>query len=375
MSLEASLRQVLDALAPRLPEVLVPDRSLAAMGPMTARLPLSLTRFFGFERRIDEPAGDADLLLCVSPYGRERAILADRCDGLRLPAAFWREPAWRHIRLFARQWAEPESALHPRVLNMWLELDTGGRELPLPSVFFGVVPESGTARPGRESGWIGEVAVPALTGQSMPAAARRLLDACVDRLPGRAWLFQVGLMLGRPDAGLRLCVRDMSAAEVPSYLRDLGWQGSVSEVRDLLEAVSPAVEAVDLDLDVGSELGPKVGLELPLRGWKRAQPEGDFARLLEILGRLGLCHGDAGEALRRFWFFAHEHQLPSAWPPALRQASAFLAGRFVSTLACGVHHVKVVCRPHAPPQAKAYLAVRHLWLRPATAPAPAQAGG
>jgi hypothetical protein len=375
-SARAALGELLAALEPRLPADLVPAGSRAVMRRLTARFPCSLTRLFGFERRIDQPTGGADFLLCISPYGQERGILADHPAAARLPARLWRQPVWRRIRAFARQWTQPGSLLDARILNMWLEFDTGGAALPLPSVFFGIAPAAGGRRRRREDERVVlEAALPLLAGLPLAAAVRRMLATAVDRLPAGASLFQVGLMSGRPESGLRLCIRGLRAAEVPRYLRDIGWPGPPAALRDLLHAVAGAVPAIDLDLDVGAEVGPNVGLECPLRGWRRAQPESDFPRLLEALGRLGLCRREAGLALGRCWFFVHEHQGAVSWPPALKRASADLGGRLVSTLACGVHHVKLTCRPDAAPTAKAYLAVRHLWLQPAPAAPAARAEG
>jgi len=61
---------------------------------------------------------------------------------------------------------------------------------------------------------------------------------------------------------------------------------------------------------------------------------------------------------------AHERLTPEIWPRDLLALSGFLGGRVHSVFARWLHHVKIVYQPGLPLQAKAYLAVYHMWLAP-----------
>jgi hypothetical protein len=120
------------------------------------------------------------------------------------------------------------------------------------------------------------------------------------------------------------------------------------------------VERIDLDIDAEDRILPKLGLECyPARG---------RAALLLLLGRLAdqkLCTAPKAEATAAWGGIATERANRAGWPNDLLEVSALLSGRYRSCFFRWLHHVKIVFEPGKPLHAKAYLAVRHLWLDPA----------
>ncbi len=335
------------------------------MARVARTLPGSLTRFFGFECRLAEGDSDADLLVCVSPYGRERELLATRGAAIGFPEDTWAEPGWEEVCAFAQAWRSEGSCLHRRVLNMWLEFDTepGSHASPVPSAFFGSVPlGAGGATGGRCQEWIAEVAVPMLTGRPLKKAVGQTLQRCLKALPMCAHIFQTGVMLARNTEAVRVCISGLQPAQVPAYLKTIGWQGRLEEVRSVVETLAQAVDRVDLDLDLGDGVSPAIGLECSYEPKCSPAENPRWSLLLEALQRLGVCAPSKAEALARFSGLQDEQSDEQCWPDQLLNASAFMEARYLSTLKRGVHHVKVTVEPGSVLRAKAYLSVKHLWV-------------
>jgi hypothetical protein len=144
------------------------------------------------------------------------------------------------------------------------------------------------------------------------------------------------------------------------YLLKVGWEGETADVEDQIENLSRNAERIDLDFDVDIAVMSKLGFE--------CYPALDRARLADFIGHFvsaGLCVEEKAQQLGRWCGLAHQSAPPSSgWPSGLQTASSLLGGRFHSTFIRWLHHVKAVYQAGFTPQAKAYLAVKHLWLSP-----------
>ena len=260
---------------------LIGPASIESILPIAAQLPGAITSFFGFECPLGSDEPRADFLVSVKTEGRP--ILAGLSQERRLPADFKIHPVWERVAQFASLWADPQSALHGRVHNMWLEFDIHDSPpaIPVPSVFFGALDGILCANAG--SDWLTEAALPALQ-PGLDSGTLRSVGRCIACLPSGAWIFQVGLMLARPAQVARLCIRGIAPAEVTGFLQAGGWQGPAVEVQALLDRFAPYSQRVDLDIDVATDLRPKIGLEC----YPEPFPAGR-ARLIDSMEEQGLC--------------------------------------------------------------------------------------
>jgi hypothetical protein len=154
-------------------------------------------------------------------------------------------------------------------------------------------------------------------------------------------------------------VRGISRTQIIEYLRALDYDTSSGQLHELLDLPGPLVERIDLDMDVADRVLPKIGLEV--------YPAADADAIHQFLNHLvscGLSTPAKAEALESWRGMAHERLTPEIWPRDLLALSSFLGGRVHSVFARWLHHVKIVYQPGFPLQAKAYLAVQHLWLAP-----------
>jgi hypothetical protein len=355
------------AVAPRVSGCLISPESLSNIRHIAALLPGAITDFFGFECELGVSDPTADFLVCCRASQGAPNVLSGQMPDRDLPALLANHPVWQRIRSFSTEWSTPESAVADRIHNIWLEFDVDGvpDSIPVPSVFIG--PENlQSANPAVDKSqmpercaWLTDSALPLLLGGELHPALKGQIARCLNLLPPGACMFQVGLMLSRPSSITRLCVRGVSRKQILEYLQGLDYDTSSGQLHALLELLSPMVERIDLDMDVGDRILPKIGLECYLPADTSA-----IHQFLNHLVSCGLSTPAKAEAIESWRGVAHERSNPEIWPRDLLALSGFLGGRAHSVFARWLHHVKIVYQPGLPLQAKAYLAVQHLWLAP-----------
>ncbi|WPL16503.1 hypothetical protein Thiowin_01459 [Thiorhodovibrio winogradskyi] len=347
------------------------DHVAAALGPLrvqgligaeardraavVARLiPAAACSFFGFECRLGEAADEADFLACIAGADPNRSHWA------AAGAPEGGDPVWERLAVFSRRWADPSESINTAVNNIWLEfdLDRPPATPAIPSLFLGSdALARGQAAPA-DHAWLIEAAE-ALTGSPMTPARRATLAPVLAALPEGADLFQFGMMLSRPRPILRLCLRGIPRAGLMPFLNAIDWPGDPQELARLLDRYGPLVDDIFLDLDAGSGIHAKLGLECYLDTGPE-QP----ARLQALLQRLdedGLVVASKRNALPAWYGITHEKWRPALWPADLarrERPSPRHSGVFLRT----IHHIKLTLDPPAPMSAKAYLACRFAWV-------------
>lgn len=362
VSLDQHLRVAVD---PRLPEALISPARLAAMHGLASAFPADISEFFGFECRLGDPRADADFLLCIKASEAGRAVMAGRVPGVEVAACFEPAPVWARIRAFAAAWADPESPFHKPIQNMWLEFDIDSDDVPtgVPSVFIGSDALQGGV--GKRSDWLIEQALPALRGAPLTEALAASLVEVLRVLPASGHIFQVGLMLSRPEAAdmLRICVRGLSVTEAGDFLAAVGVpEAQRPQLHAVLELAYASSASVDLDLDLCPTVGAKIGFECAFG--EDAETPQRITAFLDRLVEMGACLPAKRAALLAWRGGFHERTDPDAWPADLRARARSAGKSVVSMFMRWLYHIKLVYVPERPVEAKAYLAVRQAWITP-----------
>jgi hypothetical protein len=294
-----SLEESLLHLEPSL-ESLTSKESRKRLFALTSHFPDSLSSSFGFESRLLSAAGDVDFALHVTADKRE--VLAGLDSKSAFARTFGENPAWQRVLQFSRRWADPSSELHYLVADIWLEFDlcggvrSGGRDVPIPGLFFR--PTGPGLHPDTSSryDWLLERALPILMEEAPSYALRERFRSCMEKLPDAASIFQVGLLLGRDQRSVRLCLTGMED-ELAAYLTSIGCDLAVPEIQAAMAKLSQYVDGIIVDIDVGETVFPRVGIEGVYHSLYRPCVDGRWRSLLDHLVEEGLCCPDFRDRL------------------------------------------------------------------------------
>lgn len=347
-----------EAIAPQIPTTLI---ALAAQHDITrlaAQLPGAITSFFGFECPLGSATATADFLLCSTREEAHARVLAGAHCGVDLPAELLTFPAWQRIRAFCQAWERSTSPLRDTIMNTWLEFDIASarQAIDSPSLFFGTHPPAPSEGRGARLALIRR-ALAELEPEAVHGARDTALQHCIESLPGDAYAFQVGAMWSRATGAVRICLRGIAPAAIAEVLERLGWPGSRTEVTALISTLAQLALRLDIDIDLGASVGPKLGIECYFG--TDPQTTGRLRRMSDYLVAEGLCTAAKADALLRYSGLTHQDVSTTPWPPYLRALASAAGPEVASCLLRWVHHIKVVHEAGRPMAAKAYLAVEH----------------
>ncbi|MBD3308579.1 hypothetical protein GF339_19335 [candidate division KSB3 bacterium] len=344
-----SLRSVLELTRDALPASLIDEEGYARLARIAEHIPFELSTFWGFECRLGDADAKVDILFEIRKQSRGRSLLAGQvASGLDALCTQW--PAWKRLRTFAACWADPEHEFSRTIRNIWLEFDAAsvGNHAQLsdvlrqPCIFFG--PDARTLEKPQASRLINE----ALAALDMPDAGGCDLDTFSAKLPQEARIFQVGLMLGRPNPGLRICVYRLTLEDVPGWLTDLNWPGDTAMLAQFLQKLPPDLDTFAVDLNLMKD-GPaqKIGLECYM-DWLENDPK-QWEPLLRLLDERDLCLPAKREGLLEF---QGAMRPPDDWQRASE-------GILYVGLYRKIHHIKLTVAADRVTEAKAYVAFNH----------------
>lgn len=259
-----------------------------------------------------------------------------------LPESFSVNPVWQRIMAFADQWYTGASLCNSLSEGLWFEVDVSGPPpvLPIPSIFFGV--KNNTPDESIRAIMNGI----AVLNLDLSSIQRDLLVRYLQTFGPLSSSFQVGLMLARPAAPLRLCAFH---AKLPDVLTGLKYLGITTledypDFRREFLHLAPLFGGVDLD--ISDVFGAKVGLEFKftsvatIRGQQKNQHGQAF---LQWLVNKGWCLPEKSHAVLN-WIGGYKyHPNPEDfWSPR-------------KTIFRTISHIKLDFQPGRPLRAKAYL--------------------
>lgn len=209
-------------------------------------------------------------------------------------------PAWASVKDTLRAWSLLQSPLAP-CREILLEFDSSTTRATAPSCFVDLAQSARSSTVPTILVAVG-AAYASLVGAPMPAQMQALLERLLASLPAGASLAQVGFMLARAAPRIRVCLSTQAPDALLSVIERLGWGGTRSEAERVLALTAVARrQAVWLHLDVGEDLGHRLGLEIYPQP-SAADPSGVEA-LLAIFARERWCSEAQRLALLR-WFSA-----------------------------------------------------------------------
>lgn len=251
---------------------------------------------------------------------------------IKLPAPIPNHPVWRCFQDICQDWADANSDLHQMVNAILLEFDVDGQpsKVPILCIFLNLEEAAGC-----QAQSLLEMAIKLLDSQ-VPPHLDSNLQLCVGALPAGAKITWIGAMLSRNSETVRLIASGISPVELPAYLAQVGWAGSVKELEGIIDNLSGWVDNIDLSFDVGDSIPARIGLECYVANAHQKEPR--WQLFLSHLVTSGLCAPAKRNALL-------------AWQGYDLQGLSIFCRLTV--------YIKIVCQQGIPLEAKAYLGFWH----------------
>ena len=353
-------------IAPHVPAALVPAETLDRLAAVAARQ--APVHCAGFEVRLGGKDAAVDMAQRIRGFGGEPQRWRQHLEAADMAQA---SPPWHRLRDFARRWTDPETTFRGDIAAAWLEFDApNDGAAPVPSLFTSLMQQPGAGDADTLTRIAAEL-FEALTGKRLSSALAEAVGACAEACPPGAGVSDLGFMLGRDVDALRLAIACFEPTNVAAFLERIGaFEGSetIAAAEDLLREG----DEVTLSLDViGSSSGrdedagdppfrvlPRVGVEIFPGPLLDEVPR--WRTRLDDLVAVDLCTPEKRDALLGWPGYTEPGQDP--WPAALLAESLLRSPTDFSVLGRRLHHLKLVCAPGRPIEAKAYLGFGPLWL-------------
>jgi len=352
------------AIEPYLSTTLIPAENLAHIQTIASQLSGALTTFFGFECRLGEAESWVDFPICIGTH--QRALLTGSRP-MVFQDDFFVNSFEQQLQQFATLWCNSQHPLYEQVRSLWLEFDIDGPPPAqhTPSIYLGSkdMITSTIMEEASNYDWITPSIFNLLYGVSIPKSIENQVRNCLQHLPSGTSVFQIGAMLSREPAFVRVCVSGLPPQQIISYLKKIGWPGDGERLQTLIDELATIVDRIDVAFDVGENIGPKIGFECSFeKTHSSPETEPRWHLFLDYLVDKSWCTPQKREALLHYSGFSHEISDQTRWPQPLLSASKILGPNFISLIRRNLHHIKVVYQDGEVLEAKAYPAITHFWL-------------
>jgi len=353
--------QYLSSVESYIPEELISPQNYTEMKKLASYFSGGVTSFFGFESRLNSPDARADYLFAVSARKGEREALLDLITSGKLPETFLNQSEWKRIGNFVTEWANPNSILNNKVFGIWFEFDTANSpsDAPVPCVFMHTAPLHIDNSEGvQKCSWLTRIALPLLTGQPLSQMAEQHVLEAIRRLPEGVSVFQVGAMLSRATAGVRLVFNRMQPVQIIPYLKTLGWSDSNGRLSSLLEELEHYVTRIILHINIGEKgVDQKIGIECSFYP-DLYNLETKWPVFLNYLVKKGLCLPEKKVALLHFSGVEQQDMNHDFDLKSYMTVVRIPDNDFSSALVRYISHIKLVYKSNYPTEAKVYSGVR-----------------
>ncbi|WP_330204433.1 2OG-Fe(II) oxygenase [Cyanobacterium sp. Dongsha4] len=350
-----SLSDYINLIKPTISHQIIDNDTWKNINHVAQFLPSATTTFFGFESRLGVAKAHCDFLLCADGNEAGKKVLGDRTYSIKLPEYLLNNKIWININSFCEEWNKPDSILLEKIDNIWLEFDIDDNldDIPIPSCFFAPQPIYKNKN-NEDLQWIWQC-LKLLKGIEIKPDIKQNLSKCFQLLPLGSYVFQIGLMLARETDFIRICIRDINPSKITQYLEKLDWSGSIIELEKVLNDLAKYSARIDLDIDVGKEIAPKIGLECYLERQPSLNPK--WQLFLDYLLQKGLVIPEKKDALLNYTGYIREKDYPELWPKTLSKLSSLMGSQYQRIFFKSLHHIKLVYQENKCLEAKAYLAV------------------
>jgi hypothetical protein len=249
------------------------------------------------------------------------------------------------------------------VEEVWLEFDvclTWDAPSNTPSVFFRLEyqsPQELALRRTLSGEYVraAKEGLDILAGRRTSPATLLMVADCFYTLPAFARILFIGAMISRGTDTVRVVASGLTLEDMVQYLERLGLRKPVGHLAPIAD-ISHLVDHLWLAIDI-EETGVtrRIGFDCYYNSTAQSENNSKWADLLGFLVDNGFCTDDKRNALLDAADLSNRKFDELAWPVGLRRVSKVLGPAGFNRMGLHIHHIKVVDRPGAPLEAKAYL--------------------
>jgi len=338
-----SMDSYLEVVSPHLAPAIVDRAALCRLQAVARLLPPCSLAGFELRARDDQPTVDFFVRLPYVNPGFAPPLLA--------------HPVWQTLRRLCDDVSSPSGRLHEQVTHIFIEFDLGAppSATPIPGLFL----ELNTSRT------LTAPDVLAMTDtldihRHPSCISAQALDCCLKALPSGAKVADVGVMLSRPGAALRLVIQRMPPGGVCRYLDSIGWLDPAHQFSTLVDDIAAHADPeAMLDIDVADTVRPRVGVEFYLRRETDNLPR--WKTLFALLVERGLAGHAKTAAILEWPGFTQEGAAGHPWAENLTLGDLLLRGKARSLFWRTINHIKLGYQPGQKPEIKIYLGLGHNW--------------
>ena len=313
--------------------------SMDSLKELCSLFPFDLSRDFGFESRLGEPAAACDFSFLIGKDTEGAKILAGTSPMSDLHENLLADPLWQRIRKFFIAWNTQGHLLDVSVGSVWLEFDFDGISYNrCPNIFFGIIVDEKAGRKAQSEGTLRvlDEIYRIITGTPFPDEMAGSLRTAVHALPEHANLYQTGLMIPRYMEAVRLVLTKINAVRLEAYLRDIGWPGDFQKVRFLTDRYAGLFDYFACNINTGKEILPYLALEMLFNNLSQPRFNPGWEAALDVLESDNLVTSGKREALLSFC-----GKTKCRFP-------------YPANYLRGLNHLKIVYKENAPIECKGY---------------------
>ncbi|MCF4965694.1 hypothetical protein [Nostoc sp. CMAA1605] len=362
-----TLENYLQVVYPHLSPELVSPTALAYIHPIAKIFPSSSEGLF--ECRLGANKSNVDFSVLATNSERNHHGLEKVNLLVNLPDKFSANPIWKRIQNFCYACDQPNSILSRNIDNIWLEFDIEEHPqlLPTPSLFLGLKELDSEQCSNQISSISTEqlqtvkTALYILFNDDVLPVIENNLGICVNYLPQDSQILYVGAMFSRQLEAVRVNISGIPAESFEDYLSQIGWRYSIKPIQQIIRSLAKIADAVILNIDIGTSIFPKIGLECLLNN-KSTRCEPKWQLLLDCLVEHKLCTPEKYDAVLNWSGYSHEKDYPNLWSDTFSNVSRLLGDKWHSICFRNLNHIKINYHPDGDLEAKGYLAFGHTFV-------------
>lgn len=339
-------------IIPYVPDMLISSEAFDEIKKSASILPSELVNFtFGFECELGNENPDADFLVSYNTQIGKRDALAN----ISLDKELKENKVWKGILEVNNRWNDKNDFIYHRLDFLWLEFDTKTKNYFVPGIFFGPLIYSDSKFSRKEQFIIICEKVFAIFGIDKPGKSVLTL---MNNLPDDVHIFQIGILPARNVPFQRFCITKLNSDELEKLLYVVEYP-YIDKAVELFNWLSDFSDKIEVDIDLGDEIGEKIGYECYIESENIEK----WQKFLDFLVDEKMCTKEKCEAILNYPGVSDSDTDRDIWPENLLDALSVMNSWKQSIFKRSIHHIKVVFEPGKPLQAKVYLAVNHYWRR------------